>query len=333
MNKRFLSYCTAVTLGAIMATGCGSDEGAFDATGSFEAEERIISARAMGELLRFDIEEGQELKTGDTIGQVDVSLLAIQAQQVDATVGAIGQKTTEATPQVGILQAQLRTQEHQLAAVRQQWETIDKEVARFSQLVAAKAAPQKQLDDLVGQRAVLQQQLQAAEAQTGVIRAQISAANQTAGLQNRAVLSEVSPNEKRKELIEKQMADGTIINAFPGTVLGKYAMDGEFVTIGKPLYKIADLRTIILRAYISGDQLAKIQLSDSVTVLTDDGNGGMRSMEGVVEWISDKAEFTPKTIQTKNERANLVYAIKVRVQNDGSLKIGMYGEIKFRSHD
>lgn len=329
MKKILFHSAIAIALASTF-TACGTDGPDYDATGSFEAEERIISARATGQLLRLDIQEGQTLKAGDTVGQVDVVMLQIQAEQAEATVSAIRQKTTESGPQVEILHAQLKTQEYQLASLRQQLAVLDREVERFRKLVASKAAPQKQLDDLEGQQSVLRKQLQAADAQSGVIRAQISAANRTAGLQNRAVLSEVSPNEKRRELIEKQLADGTIINQYAGTVLGKYAMDGEFVTMGKPLYKVADLRTIILRVYITGDQLAKIKLNDKVTVQTDDGQGGLKSTEGTVEWISSKAEFTPKTIQTKDERANLVYAIKVRVSNDGSLKIGMYGEIKFR---
>lgn len=312
-------------------TSCGGDEKSFDASGSFEAVERIISAEAIGKITALNIEEGQTLEAATPIGQIDVSMLEIQAEQVEASISAIKQKTGEAAPQVNVLKAQLITQKEQVASLNQQLSVLNKEVDRFTKLVNAEAAPKKQLDDLLGQQSVLQKQLASARSQSDVIQQQISAANRNVSLQNRAVLSEVEPAQKRLALIQKQIEDGIIINEYPGTVITKYAYNGEFTSIGKPLYKIADLSTIILRAYISGNQLSNVKLNQQVNVQTDDGNGGMKQTTGEIIWINSKAEFTPKTIQTKDERANQVYAIKVKVPNpDGAYKIGMYGEIVFQ---
>ena len=182
---------------------------------------------------------------------------------------------------------------------------------------------------MVGQKLVLDKQLQVTQTQSQVIAAQIEATDINVNIQNRAILSEIEPNQKRLELIQKQMEDGIIINEYDGTVTTQMAYDGEFIAMGRPLYKIADLSNITLRAYVSGNQLSQIKLNQEVMVHTDDGIGGFQESKGIITWISSKAEFTPKTIQTKDERANMVYAIKVHVQNDGRYKMGMYGEIKF----
>jgi HlyD family secretion protein len=234
---------------------------------------------------------------------------------------------------VAILTAQQEAQRRQIVSLERQLEVLDKEVERFQNLVGADAAPQKQLDDLTGQRAVLAEKLNASRQQIDVIAEQIAAARYQVGVQNRSILSETTPTEKRLALVEKQISDGTIVNDYPGTIINQYAYDGEFATMGKPLYQIADLSELILRVYVSGDQLGQVHLQDSVIVRTDDGTGGYRETEGLIIWISPKAEFTPKTIQTKEERANRVYAVKIKVRNDGSYKIGMYAQIKFRQDE
>ncbi len=321
------------TLIILVFTACVKEEATYDASGSFEAIERIISAEATGKIQRFDIEEGEVLAANKVIGQIDVSLLKLQSEQVEASVQSINEKTNNATPQIKILQAQLISHERQVASLNQQLIVLDKEVKRFQNLVAAKAAPQKKLDDLLGQQSVLQKQLAALQTQGEVIEAQINSTKSTVNTQNRAILSEVAPTKKRLDLLAKQINDGIIINEYPGTVLAKYAYDGEFASLGKPLYKIADLSVITLRVYLTGNQLAQVKLNDKVIVSTDDGKGGFKETEGTISWISSKAEFTPKTIQTKDERANLVYATKVKVANDGTYKIGMYGEIKFKTNE
>lgn len=321
---------TLLLISIVLAiSSCSNTEKTYDATGSFEAIERTISAEATGKIISLQIEEGQLLKAGEAIGEIDVTNLTLQSQQVESTIEAIGQKTSDASSQILVLEAQLKTQESQTASLKQQLANLDKEVMRFQKMVQANAVPQKQLDDLIGQQLVLQKQLLATQSQADIFQSQIAAAKKNIRTQNRAILSEIAPNEKRLELIQKQIEDGIIVNEFDGTVTTKLAYNGEFTAIGRPLYRIADLSNITLRAYVTGNQLPQIKLNQNVTVHTDDGNGGFNEAEGTITWISSKAEFTPKTIQTKDERANLVYAIKVKVENDGRFKIGMYGEIKF----
>ncbi|MFZ1370641.1 MAG: HlyD family efflux transporter periplasmic adaptor subunit, partial [Ferruginibacter sp.] len=220
-------------------------------------------------------------------------------------------------------------QEKQIAVYNEQLKTLQKEQQRFQKLVAADAVPAKQLDDINGQVNVLQEQVAAAKSQSQVLQSQISAQRQVVAIQNRGILSEKDPMEKKIAQIQDQLNKTVIINPVTGTVLTKYADENEFTATGKALYKIADLGTMKLRAYITGDQLAQVKLNQAVKVLVDDGKGRSRELTGIISWISDKAEFTPKTIQTKDERANLVYAMKVNVLNDGYLKIGMYGEVVF----
>jgi len=186
----------------------------------------------------------------------------------------------------------------------------------------ADATTQKQVDDINAQ-------VEETKRQIAVSQQQINLYNSNIATQNRSVLSEKAPLQKSIAQIEDQISKGQIVNPVKGTVLTKYAMQGEMATIGKPLYKIADIDTITLRAYITGSQLPQIKLGQQVKVLIDSGAHGYKEYPGTISWISDKSEFTPKTIQTKDERANLVYAIKIRVKNDGYLKIGMYAEVKF----
>ena len=325
----YIKSTILIVVATLLLTSCGNSEKGYDASGSFEAIERTISAEATGKIKSLEIEEGQLLKAGEVIGNIDVSNLTIQSEQVQSSIQAINKKTNSAASQIVVLQSQLITQESNASTLQQQLTNLEKEVKRFQNLVKANAVPQKQLDDLVGQNLVLQKQLAATETQSGVIKAQIDAARTNVNNQNRAILSEIEPNKKRLEFIEKQIKDGVIVNEYNGTVTTKIAYDGEFTSIGRPLYRIADLSNINLRVYVSGNQLPQIKLNQEVTVRTDDGNDGFTETKGIIFWISSKAEFTPKTIQTKDERANLVYAIKVKVQNDGTYKMGMYGDIKF----
>jgi len=325
-----ITYIIQAVIISVAFTACNNSEKGYDASGSFEAIERTISAEATGKIQSLNIREGQQLKAGQVIGSIEVKGLFLQSEQVQAGINAIQEKTNSATAQVAVLQSQLKTQESQVKTLQQQIANLDKEISRFQNLVNANAVPKKQLDDLIGQKLVLEKQLNAAQTQTGVIKSQIQATKYNVNTQNRAILSEIEPNKKKLEIIEEQIKNGTIINEFDGTVTTKIAHDGEFTSIGQPLYKIADLSNIILRAYITGNQLPQVKLNQEVIVRTDNGNGGFKETTGVITWISSKAEFTPKTVQTKDERANLVYAIKVKVENDGTYKMGMYGEIKFK---
>lgn len=313
----------------IVLVSCGSSKAKYDATGTFEADEVIVSAEANGQLLKLNVEEGDTIAKDSVIGKIDPIAIELQKEQASSTVEALQQKTNDASPQVSILESQMQLQKKQIDVDETQLRVLEKEQARFQKLVAADAVPAKQLDDITGQVNVLKEKIIAAKTQLKVLQSQVNAQRQLVAIQNRGILSEKKPMQKKVAQLQEQLNKTNIINPVTGTVLSKYADAGEFTSIGKPLYKIANLSVMKLRAYITGNQLAQVKLNQQVKVMVDDGNGKMRELKGSISWISDKAEFTPKTIQTKDERANLVYAIKVNVVNDGLLKIGMYGEVDF----
>ncbi|MBO9592890.1 MAG: HlyD family efflux transporter periplasmic adaptor subunit [Niabella sp.] len=309
MKLNFLSGLFVILL------ACNGNKKDADAAGNFEADEVIVSAEQSGTLLRFAIQEGDALSYHQVAGQIDVSLQQLQQEQTQATISALRQQVVSPAEEIRVAQRQLATQESLLQHQK-------KERQRLQNLVTAAAAPQKQLDDMDAQ--IIQ-----TEKQMAVTRQQIALHRSNAAIRNRAILSEQAPLEKAKAQTQLQVEKGQIINPVAGTVLTKYALQGEMTTIGKALYKIANLDTLTLRAYVTGDQLPVLKLQQPVTVRIDNGNQSYKNYQGTISWISDKAEFTPKTIQTKNERANLVYALKIRVKNDGYLKIGMYGEALF----
>ncbi|WP_028296059.1 HlyD family secretion protein [Olivibacter sitiensis] len=291
----------------------------YNASGSFEADEVIVSAQQSGELLRFALNEGDVLKAGDTLGQIDVTIPSLQKQQAEATIAALREKTNTSDAQVAVVRKQLAVQQALLA--QQQRERF-----RTENLVKADAATSKQLDDADAGIEQLEKEIVATKEQINLYESNTET-------YNRGVLSERTPLEVTAKQFQEQMDRGRIINPVNGTVLSKYAFKGEMATMGKPLYKIANTDTLSLRAYTTGDELSSIKLGQQVTVRIDQGDKAYKNYTGTIAWISDKAEFTPKTIQTKKERANLVYAIKVRVKNDGYLKIGMYGEVLWGEND
>lgn len=292
---------TAVSI-ILLMSACNNNKTSFDASGSFEAEETIISSEASGTIKQFNIEEGQTLKTGETIGYVDSTQLYLKKKQLETQIKALLSKKPNISVQLSALQSQLATAE--------------KEKIRITNLVKGDAATSKQLDDI--------------NANIEVIKKQIEAQKSTLEISSEGIGKDATPLYVQIEQLNDQLEKCKITNPINGTVLAKYAEQNEMTSPGKALYKIADLSTIILRAYISGNQLPQVKLNQKVKVATDDGKGGFKETEGVIIWINDKAEFTPKTIQTKDERANMVYAIKIKVANDGTYKIGMYGEIKFQ---
>jgi HlyD family secretion protein len=300
---------------SIIFPACSNQKNNFDASGTFEATETIVSAQGNGVIKSFNINEGETLDSGAVLGYIDTIQLYLKKKQLEAQVKAMGFKL----PDINAQTAQFK---QQAAVTRSRLEYLLKEKSRIENLVKADAATPKQLDDISAQVTESQQQIKAINqqgaAQTSALRTQRS-----------GISGDVAPLFIQIEQLDDQLEKSKIINPVKGTVLTKFAEAEEVVTIGKPLYTIADLSTIILRAYITGDQFSGVRPGQKVNVLVDDTSGKSKTFEGIVEWISSKAEFTPKTIQTKDERANLVYAIKVRVQNDGTLKIGMYGEVKF----
>lgn len=287
-------------IAAFAIASCGNNENQFDATGTFEAVETIVSAQANGEIKAFNVEEGQQLESGQAIGYIDTMQLSLKKKQLEAQMAATLRRKPDITAEIAALQEDLKQ--------------ARREQHRIANLVKADAATGKQLDD--------------AGSAVDVIRKKIAAQQTSLGNSSSSLSDEAESLEAQIAQIDDQIAKSRIVNEVRGRVIMKYAEANEVASTGKALYKIADLSTITLRAYVSGDQYAKIKVGQKVKVFVDASADDYKTYEGTVEWISDKAEFTPKTIQTKEERANLVYAIKVGVKNDGLLKIGMYGEIK-----
>lgn len=287
-----------VIIGVIVAACSGSNNG-FDATGIFEATEVTVSAEQNGRLLSFNITEGMTVNALQQVGLIDTVQLALQARQLGATKESIANQRPDLTKQI--------------AATRQQLEKAEMEQHRFESLVKDQAANQKQLDDAVSAVNVLKKQLEA----------QISALNNT----TQSLNSQMSATDIQRLQVLDQLQKCRITTPISGTILSKYMEAGEFATIGKPLFKMADIENMYLRAYITSAQLSNVKIGQSVKVYADFGGGDRKEYQGTVSWISERAEFTPKTILTNDERADLVYAVKIAVKNDGFIKIGMYGEM------
>jgi HlyD family secretion protein len=300
---------------AVLFTACNGHKLVTDASGVFESDEVIVSAEQNGKILSFPIQEGDTLAAGQVIGQIDMSNTMLQKQQVQASIAALKDKTTNPNPQIELVKRQLAVQESQL---QQQL----RERVRTENLLKADAATKKQLDDINSMIDQLQKQIDVSRQQIALDRSNIAT-------QNRSIFSEQAPLEKSAAQIQDNIDKGRIVNPLRGTVLTKYALQGEMTTMGKALYKVANIDTVTLRAYVTGAQLTQVKLGQPVKVYSDEGKDQYREYSGQVYFISDKSEFTPKTIQTRDERANLVYAVKIRVKNDGYLKLGMYGEVKF----
>ena len=291
---------TLLTAAAIM-TACNGKDNEFDATGTFEATEITVSALETGQIMRLNAEEGTMLKEGQQAGLIDTVQLALSAIRLGATRESIANSRPD-------IQAQI-------AATRQQIEKAEMEKRRFEKLVGENAANRKQLDDAESTLKVLQRQLQA----------QLS----TLGNSTRSLDKQMSATEIQRMQILYRLNKCRIVAPVSGTVIEKYAEQGEFATTGKPLFKIADTRRMYLRAYITSEQLADVKIGQKAKVTCDYGNNKGKTYDGTVTWISQKSEFTPKTILTDDERADLVYAVKVAIDNDGGAKIGMYGKVKF----
>ena len=302
----------------VLVQACGNKKEVYDASGSFEADEVVVSSELGGQLIQLNVEEGDTLNKGQIVGVVDSTNLTLQKEQVKATIASLSEKTNNVQPQIELLQKQLQVQQSQLTNLLHEKE-------RTERLIKADAATGKQLDDINSQIDVLHKQMQ-------VTRQQIDVQRNNAGTQNRSILSEAGPLQKQAAQVQQQISKTKIVNPIDGTVITKYAQQGEITAPGKALYKVADLSYLNLRAYVTGAQLSQIKLGQQVKVLIDDGAKKYRTYTGTVIWISNKAEFTPKTIQTKEERANLVYATKIKVKNDGYLKLGMYGEVQLQNN-
>ena len=291
----------SIILLAICLVACSSKEKEFDATGTFEATEVTVSAEQSGTLLRFALEEGDNVEAGSEVGLTDTTQIWLKLRQADAT------KT--------VYQSQKPDLEKQIAATRQQLENAQSEKKRYQELVSDGAAPSKMLDDATNQVKVLQRQL---DALVSTLNTQLSTLN-----------SQLSTVDVQKNQLWDQLRKCHIVAPISGTVLEKYAEQGEFAATGKALFKMGDTRNMYLRAYVTSGQLEQVRVGQKVKVFADFGDKKRKEYDGTVSWISSRSEFTPKTILTDDERADLVYAVKIAVKNDGAIKIGMYGEVKF----
>jgi HlyD family secretion protein len=300
---------------SILFSSCRNNTNNYDASGTFEATETVVSAEANGVIEAFNIQEGQTLDSGIYIGFIDTTQMYLKKKQLEAQVKAMGYKL----PDISAQTAQFK---QQAAVTQSDLDYLMNEKKRTENLLKANAATPKQLDDINAKITTAKEQIKAIYKQGA---AQASALN----TQRSGISADVQPLYFQIAQLNDQLEKSKIINPVNGTVLTKFAETNEMATIGKPLYSIADLSSIILRAYITGNQFRSIKLGQKVKVIIDDTASKTKNYAGIIEWISDKAEFTPKTIQTKDERANLVYAVKIRVKNDGALKIGMYGEVVF----
>jgi HlyD family secretion protein len=284
---------------ALMMAACGGNEKAYDATGTFEATETTVYAEQSGALLTFSVNEGDHIEAGKEVGLIDTTQTWLKIRQLDATKE--------------VYQSQKPDMERQIAATRQQLSKAQQDEQRYRELVADGAAPSKMLDDASSQVKVLQKQLDA----------QISSlSTSTRSLDKQTVAANVQIEQLRDMLRKCHIMTPT-----KGTVLEKYVERGEFVAIGKPLFKIADTEQMFMRAYVTSAQLQNIKIGQHVKVFADYGDGQKKAYDGTISWISSRSEFTPKTILTDDERADLVYAVKVAIKNDGYVKIGMYGEV------
>ena len=321
---------------AIIMASCGKDKKDYDATGTFEATEVTVSAESNGQLISFNVTEGQTLNNGLIVGQIDARQLTLKREQLATS----NEQLTATHSQLEANKRQLEANrqataskqldlEKQVASIRQQIANQLRERERFAELLKDGAVPRKQVDDIDYQIQVLQKQLVATQEQ--IASQNVSLAEQNKGLaaQMDGISSQQAGVRNQQAQIDDQIAHTFVKSPLTGTVLEKYVERGEFVSVGKPLFKIADTKRMYIRAYITSEQLKNVRLGQKVKVMADYGGGEKKQYDGVVTWISSRSEFTPKSIVTDDERADLVYAIKIQFQNDGYAKIGMYGEVKF----
>ncbi len=291
---------TAIVFATILAS-CSRNNNKFDATGTFEATEIIVSAENTGKILSLTIEEGDNVQSGQQIGLIDTVQLYLQKMQLMKNAQSIDINRPDILKQIASLN-------NQIAQAK-------KDKQRFENLVSANAANKKDLDDITSKIKILTSQKEAM--------------NSTLEKSNRSLQAQASGVETQVLMIDDKLSKSRISSPINGVVLTKYSNEGEFVTTGKPIFKVADINNIYLRAYVTTEQLTNIKIGQKVKVFAYKGAKDYKEYAGVITWIASQAEFTPKTIQTKDERENLVYAIKISVKNDGFIKRGMYGEVSF----
>lgn len=308
MNKLFY-----LLIGAAVFVGCSSKDNDYDASGVFETTEVIVSAKGQGEIMSLNVEEGQNVKAGDQLGYIDMTQLDLKKQQLAAS---------KAQANRSAIDSHILDLSKQVASIKQQIANQQRELHRYQGLLKDGAATQKQVDDIKYQISVLQKQLAATQEQ-------IDSSNRSFREQGAGLEAQSTGVDAQSAQVDDQINNSKIISPVSGVVLSKYAEQGEYAVPGRALFKVSNITDMKLRAYITADQLTTVRLGQKVTVYADQDKKNRKAYKGVVTWISDKAEFTPKTIQTRDERANLVYAVKISVKNDGLIKRGMYGDVKF----
>ncbi len=298
MNYKYtIKTLFLIFLSSFIVISCKDDDDTSDAFGNFDVDETIISAEAVGKLEQFDITEGAIVKVGQLIGTIDSTNLLLERNSIEANKLTISAKLTAINAEIKVLKTQL--------------EIIDKEHKRVVKLIKSDAATQKQLDDIEGNIEIIKSKIAAANAQRPAVYAQMKV---------------IDANIAK---INNQINNCTIINPVEGVVLTKLVEKHELVGPGRPLYKVANSNKIYLKAYITGAQISGLKIGQAVSIIIDNSEGEYKTIAGTINWISEEAEFTPKLIQTREERVSLVYAIKVGFENDGTVKIGMPGEVKF----
>jgi len=300
MNK-LLPFILAVSI-CVCICGCKKNKRTADAFGVFESTEITVSSESNGKMLKFNVEEGKSYQEGEEVGCIDTVQIYLQIKQLEASIGAAMAKRPDLPSQLRVLYNRL--------------ETSNKEKDRIATLVAANAATSQKLDEIISE--------------INITNSQIVATESNLSINTKAILEEVEAMRFEKMRLLDALAKCHIKSPITGTVLKKYIEPNELAFQGKPLFKIADLTNMFIRVYITEDMLSTIYLEQPVDIHIDMPNNGEKVIEGTVSWISSKAEFTPKMIQTKNERVNLVYAVKVAFKNDGTAKIGMPGDVKFK---
>lgn len=298
--KKTLTYSSLLVL-ALAMTACGKGNKAYDASGVFESTEVTVSAEGNGKIMSLDLQEGDRLEAGAVVGCIDTVQLYLSKIQLEASRRAVGSGRLNISRQIAALESQIAKQRQELD--------------RFTKLEQAGASNRKQVEDI--------------QAQLDILERQLAAQKESLQNTNSNVSGQADALEAQVMQLEDKIRKCVITSPVSGTILAKYSEAGELAVQGRALFKVADLDNIRLRAYITADQLTGLKLGQSVKVFADQGTSGRKEYAGTLVWISDKAEFTPKTIQTRDERANLVYAVKIAVKNDGLIKLGMYGEVQF----
>lgn len=298
--KKTLTYSSLLVL-ALAMTACGKGNKVYDASGVFESTEVTVSAEGNGKIMSLDLQEGDRLEAGAVVGCIDTVQLYLSKIQLEASRRAVGSGRLNISRQIAALESQIAKQRQELD--------------RFTKLEQAGASNRKQVEDI--------------QAQLDILERQLAAQKESLQNTNSNVSGQADALEAQVMQLEDKIRKCVITSPVSGTILAKYSEAGELAVQGRALFKVADLESIRLRAYITADQLTNVKLGQAVKVYADQGTSGRKEYHGTLIWISDKAEFTPKTIQTRDERANLVYAVKIAVKNDGLIKLGMYGEVKF----